>query len=688
MSANWSKLRLLILSVACFCALGCGLGKQQTSLPGDADTAYVAKQIRQIEYPDVNAPAAQQVLDTPAPPSLRAGQHPPLRSFSLEEAMQTALANSPVVRDMGGTVLQSPATVATIYGPATTDTDPRFGVDAALSEFDAQVAAGAFFENNDRAFNNSVAGLGTRFFQQDLNRYNVELRKRTAQGTLLAARQNFIYDFNNSPFNTGPDKPVNWPWTTQIEGEVRQPLLQGAGVDFNRIAGPSGTPGFNRGVLIARINVDVSLADFEAAVTQLASEVENAYWELYFAYRDLDAKMAARERAYDTWRQVQTLHENGPGTQLGAISEAQAREQLYRLDAEVQDALIGRMQEKTNTEVFRGTGGVFASERRLRRIIGLPAADETLLRPADEPSLARIEFGWEEVVAESISRRVELRRQKWQIKRRELELVAARNYLLPRVDAVGLYRFRGIGHDLVGRGDDPFDSAIGNLVTGDYQEWMMGVEMTNPIGYRQGHAAVRNAQLLLMREHSVLEEQQKEIVSDLSGAVSDLQRAHELAQTNYNRRMAALRQLDLLGALLREADNIEKPRLLDLQLDAQRRFADAESLYFRSLAEYMVAIKNVHLEKGSLLSYNDIHLAEGDWPDKAYRDAWKRERMRVGPTRLENYIREPRNVSQGTYPQHILPPEAQETLPIVPADVTPSAVKPIERLPPPEPPVS
>lgn len=676
------KSSLVVLLVTGLCALGCGLRKQQTA--SETDTSYVKQRIREIEYPDVDAPLAAHVLDTPAPLTSRDAAELPIRGYSLEEAIQTAVANSPVVRDMGGSVLETPTTINTVYNPAAVETDPRFGIEAALSEFDATFAAGAYFENNDRAFNNSVAGLGTRFFKQDLNRYNAELRKRTAQGTLLTARQTFTYDFNNSPFNTGPDKPVNWPWGTQVEAEFRQPLLQGAGAEFNRIAGPSGTPGFNRGVLIARLNLDVSLADFEAAVTQLISEVENSYWELYFAYRDLDAKMAARQRAYDTWRQVNTLYEAGPGSQLGAIAEAQAREQLYRLDAEVQDALIGRVQEKTNTDVFRGASGVYAAERRLRRIIGLPAADNALLRPSDEPSLAGVEFAWEEVVAESLGRRVELRRQKWQIKRRELELIAARNYLLPRVDTVGLYRFRGIGHDLVAQGSDPFDSALGNLVTGDYQEWLMGVELTNPIGFRQGHAAVRNAQLMLQREKSVLEEEEREIVSDLSGAISDLKRAHELAQTNYNRRMAALRQLDLLGVLLREADNVEKPRLLDLQLDAQRRLADAESLYYRSLSEYMVAVKNVHLEKGSLLAYNEIHLAEGDWPDKAYRDAARRDRLRIGPTRLENYIRDPIIVSRGPYPQHISPP-LREELPAAEREPAVRHLPPVDELPPPEP---
>ena len=42
--------------------------------------------------------------------------------------------------------------------------------------------------------------------------------------------------------------------------------------------------------------IDIALVDFEIGVRNLVSDVENAYWELYFAYRDLDAKIAGRNR--------------------------------------------------------------------------------------------------------------------------------------------------------------------------------------------------------------------------------------------------------------------------------------------------------------------------------------------------------------------------------------------------------
>jgi hypothetical protein len=269
---------------------------------------------------------------------------------------------------------------------------------------------------------------------------------------------------------------------------------------------------------------------------------------------------------------------------------------------------------------------------------------------------------------ESLVRRVELRKQKWMVKRRQLELIASRNYLLSKLDVVGTYRFFGLGHDLVSQADGYFDSALGNLTTGDFQEWAVGVELLSPLGYRRGHAAVRHAELLLARDQAVLEEQEQQVISDLGGAFSELDRAYQIMLTNQNRRAAASDQLQAITVLLRDADNVEKPRLLDLQLDAQRRLADAESQFYRALAEHEVAIKNVHLGKGSLLEYNQILLAEGDWPAKAYSDAARRERLKVAGARLENYVRSDRIVTWGEFPQQTEPAGA-------------ATIPPIERLP-------
>ena len=144
-----------------------------------------------------------------------------------------------------------------------------------------------------------------------------------------------------------------------------------------------------------------------------------------------------------------------------------------------------------------------------------------------------------------------------------------------------------------------------------------------PIGFRAQLAGVRNAQLQLARERAILQDQELEVSHQLASAIRDLDRSYRLTETNFNRRIAAEVNVQAVRAAY-DTDTVT----LDLLLDAQRRLAEAESDYFRSLVDYNLAIRTVHLRKGSLLEYNNVYLAEGPWPGKAYFDAHKRARER------------------------------------------------------------
>ncbi len=608
-----------------------------------------------VENPDVETPVDFDTASTVGPVSIEA-ENREYWDLRLEEAVELALQNSKVLRDLGGLILRTPATLRTVQDPAIQETDPRFGVEAALSAFDAQLTTSLFHEKNDRALNNTFFGGGTRQFQQDTSVFQAGLSKRSALGTTYSVKNYTNYDANNAPGNAVPSA-----WTTWMDMEVRHPLLFGGGADFNRIAGPTNTPGVFNGVLVARINTDVNLADFEIGVRNYVSDVENAYWDLYYAYRDLDAKINARDAALETWRRVSPQVAAG---RLGAEQESLAREQYFRLQEDVQNALTGKLLEGTHTNngssggTFRGTAGVNLAERRLRLLMGIPINDGRTIRPADEPPEAKIVFCWDDILAEALTRRVELRRQKWIVKRRELELEAAKKFLLPTLDAVGRYRWRGLGRDLIQNGQvDPgqviADDAVSNLTQGQYQEWQLGAEFNMPLGFRRGHAAVRNAELLLSRERVLLREQEREVVLDLSNALADLERAYAVLQTNFNRRIASQEKLEALQAV--EGYERDAAKLF-LVLDAQRGVAESENTYYRALTEYTLAIKNVHFEKGSILDYNEVFLQEGGWPVKAYEDADERFRLRSQPleNRLEKVLKQPKVVTQGAYMQLVI----------------------------------
>ena len=101
-------------------------------------------------------------------------------------------------------------------------------------------------------------------------------------------------------------------------------------------------------------------------------------------------------------------------------------------------------------------------------------------------------------------------------------------------------------------------------------------------------------------------------------------RAYTVSQTNFNQRIVAQRYAE---AVQREYD--AGLATLDLVLAAQKQLVEAEAALAQSMAQYAVAIKTVHLEKGTLLSYDGVSLAEGPWPNKAYKDAEKRARARA-----------------------------------------------------------
>lgn len=533
--------------------------------------------------------------------------------FTLDQAIQTALSNSTVMRDLGARIIQAPELTPTIYNPSLQATDPRFGPEAALSAFDAQLNSRAFFEKNDRVLNNTFLGGGTNFFRQDLWRIEQELSKRAATGTQFFLRHYIEDDFNNSPSNIfGSRGQINthaWTWNT--EAEIRQPLWQGAGVEFNRIAGPDAIPGVYNGVLIARVNTEISAADFQLALRDFLSNVENAYWDLVYAYRDLEVRKNVRDRSLQTWQRLRRLQEEGvAGAELDKV--AQAAEQYYRFSQDVETSLSGRLVEGTRDfngstgGTFQGLGGIYVAERRLRLIMGLSINDGRLIRPVTEPVTANVLLNWDQLATTSLSQRTELTQQRSRIRRRSLELRASENFVKPDLDVVGRYRRRGFGDNLY----DPHFVTITppQAVDAGTDEWQIGMELNMPIGFRQGHLAVANAQLALSRERALLEEMERQVLHDLSNAVAEKTRMFQLMQTAYNRRASALQQYSVLTDP--DVQEAQRETDYDLLLDSERRLAEAEADYYRAVVGYAVALKNVYLEAGSLMQYCNVHFSD------------------------------------------------------------------------------
>ena len=640
---NRTRVRNWIVSgcIAVSCVSGCRPTERFRAWRDNSEVSYFQNFVTQIEYPDVNVPISPIAAQSPMPLSIENPAELPTFELTLQEAIQASLQSSDVLRSLGGQVVTAPTGQAAKFDVALTELNPQVGTQAALAAFDAQVTSQLFWAKNDRPQNNSFAQLFQPVFAQTTGNYINQIQKRTATGAQFALRTNVLYDNNNNP-----TRLFRSDFSGFLEAEYRQPLMAGSGTTYNRIAGPTTVPGQYNGVLITRINTDISLADFEAGVLRLINDVEGAYWELYFAYRALDAQLAGRESTLKIWQRINELRKVGSRGGEADV-EAQSRSTYYQFASQVNDALAG-------------TSGLYSAEQRLRYVMGLPPTDGRLIKPSDQPLQAEVTFDWEASLSDALTRRVEVRRQEWTIKRRELELIASRLNKRPRLDALTQYRWRGLGDHLIG-GRNPnnqFESLAQNITEGNFQEWQAGFDWSYAVGLRQASAAVRHAQLNLAKDMTILQEQQLRISHDLSNASRQVSRSYAQLQINYNRIEADNLQVEVLrnryiGGLIN----------ISFLLQAQLSLATSKSAFFRSLVDYNLALRDFHREKGSLLAYNQVNLSEDALDGGTLQAAYQRGRHFTPRDNSEEVIVRNR-VSQGPMnPSSVGLPIAPESIP-------------------------
>ncbi|MFT5324842.1 MAG: outer membrane protein TolC [Planctomycetaceae bacterium] len=595
------------------------VGESRTTEDGTEELDYYLDQSTKIDYPSVYQSSPDEVTLSHEPRTIMDLNKDEIRDMSLEEVIRTALLNSTVIRakasfnSPGNSILANPNGAPSIYDPSIQSTGVLFGsrgVESALASFDTSFATEMTWGRNESVQNNQAGNNlpGGSIFVGETGNFSSTLSKNFAYGGSLELGHEVNYLGSNSPSLFASS------YSGHMRARYRHPLLAGSGTEFTRIAGPisasfGGLTGVTQGVSIARINQDISLTDFEANLTNLVKDVEDSYWELYLQYRIYDTNVSARNSALRTWRDSKRKLEIGGVRGFSVEDEAQARDQYFNTKATTQQNL----------------SLLYKNESALRRLIGLSVNDGTIIRPSDEPLTARIDPDWASSVAEALTNRVELRRHKWNIKSLELQLLAATSLVRPRLDFVAGYSVNGFGDDLIAHNDSrKFNSFYDTLTDNEQTGWSTGFVMEMPIGLRSAKAQVQNIELRLAKARDVLSAQELEIAHEVGNAFQELAEKYMTAQTYFNRREAAKDRAELFEKKFRVGT-----QTLDLLLRAQSSLADAEVAYFRSLVAYSQAIANLHYRQGTLLPFNSVYMAEGEWDAEAYYDAYRRAKSRT-----------------------------------------------------------
>lgn len=635
----------------------------------DESMANYIAQSMDIEYADVQVESLPEATQAHIP---LGPTHIPTEfvDLTLEDCISMALQNTKIIRTVNGANSQSgsvsqallsaaPGQLPSIYDPALTATTantqplavdsqgnriaPRGsaranqtgGVEDALSEFDTQFSSVMGYNTTDRPRN---VGAGNIFNPQDFQAVDgnaqAALSKRLANGTIVTGRTTTVYSRNNLQ---APSVARNVPsdYTVALELQATQPLMRNRGTLVNRIP-----------IVLSRINEEIQLHDFEANVRNLVKSVEDAYWDLYCGYRALETAKTARDSALNLWRVAQDRSKIG-AEGSGPEAEAQARALYKQFEAQITTALYG------STIPGNDPRGLYGREQILREKLGWSPTDGRLIRPSDEPTEARVHFDWCEVLSEALARSVELRRQQWAIKSAQLELMSAKNQLLPQLDVTAFYRWLGVGDQLAAadrsglRFPAAGSNALEQLTDGDYQELGFRLEFTpQAIGSRRALAGIRNRQIQLVKLEEEMRDKEVYLTDNLTSAWRNMESTFASIKDFRDQLQANIDEIKVYNDQISSGTNA-LGQLADLMLRAEERRARSQLQYYQAICEYNKSLMLIHYWKGSLLDLNAIDLGEGAWTDKAYWDADERARQRAGGMYVDYGYTRPAVISAG-----------------------------------------
>ena len=279
---------------------------------------------------------------------------------------------------------------------------------------------------------------------------------------------------------------------------------------------------------------------------------------------------------------------------------------------------------------------MITTERQLRNILGLPPADNRRIIPVTPPTEARLEPDWDSSLAQMVTFQPDIVQQQISVRVAELQLLVARNQLLPQLNLNAALpaqrpgpaaRQRRGGHD---RGDDQGPRPGGRGPSSgrpacianpgfynNFRTWQVGFTFQMPLGMRSPLANTRNRPV-----HPAA-------AAGLSSSRSSTRRPTRWPGSSWKSTPTTSSSRRPPGCGPRPPSGSRPSGPTTRKAGSRSTGSSTPSASmprpWRTEAQYKTTynISIVALEeaKGTLLAYNNIAVAEGPQPRKAYVQA-------------------------------------------------------------------
>ncbi len=275
-------------------------------------------------------------------------------------------------------------------------------------------------------------------------------------------------DFNSSRTGTSnTNATLNPQFPSALTLSYIQPLFRGRRFDINR-----------RNIEIARKNLSLTDAQFRQRAIEVIAQVEQAYWNLFFALRNLQVQIDAVKQARTQLESNQRLVSKGV---LAPIDVIAATTQITTFEQ----------------SVYTAQEDVTRAENNLKTLM---LADRTAaewsrpITPVSEVSLEPPRIGLEIAVTEALKNRPELAELQTNAEINRIDERFYRDQTKPQIDLVGSYTAQGLAGTQAGERIPPanlvggYFNSLGNLFGQDFPTYRVGVAISLPWGNRTAKA--------------------------------------------------------------------------------------------------------------------------------------------------------------------------------------------------------
>jgi len=358
-------------------------------------------------------------------------------------------------------------------------------------------------------------------------------------------------------------------------------------------------------IYIAANDHKISKYQLKENIIGLVYNVESAYWELVYAYQNLEARKMALKRAKDL------LKQNEVKVRVGTLAPIE----ILNSKATV---------ARNESQVIQAERTIQTREENLKRILNMSKEPSTMI-PIEKPGVKSLSAGFDAFLLEALENRMDIKRAKLDLENHNIRVKYRRNQMLPELNLEASYYTLGQGGEqlLYAPGASPLDpdfdpatdiigvieksiwKSMSEAFGNEFKNYSLSLNFSMPIILKRQKAELTQAKINLRRSLLSFKNIESTIYSEVKEVIKELESNRKLVDAD---RIA----LELEGENLKaEERKLSVGLSTNFQvLTYQGQYADAETRLLRSTIDYNLTLARINQVLNRTFKAYDIKFNE------------------------------------------------------------------------------